>query len=505
MRKFKYIAICFLVSFIYSCDSKDPVKPTEPEDEIVFPRKEMRAAWLATVWNLDLPLVTDIATHKKAYTDLLDIYERQRLNAVMVQIRPKADAFYNSPYEPWSQWLTGKQGQDPGYDVLKFMLEETHKRGLEFHAWINPYDIAAVANDFKPHSSHIALQHPEWTMKYGAPGKERLIFRPSHPEVPKFLLKVIDDILAKYDVDGMHFDDYFYPYPVPTGVGGNYPLDDADDYKQYGSEYKSVEDFRRGCVNNLIEDIHDLIVQKYPKVLFSISPYAVWRNKKDDPNGSVTNSLSNYDDLYADVRLWCQKGWIDFVVPQLYQGTTIGTNNNYASFETLVQWWPQNSFDVPVMIGYPLYRFNVDNADDNPGGKFNNTEFDYEFQFARQNSKIQGGVFYNSTAMKLNRKNVLEVMDKYYPKSALIPFMGRKTEEDPQKPTLSLSGGKLLWNAQADGFRYAVYSIKNKTATLEAITTETSFDLSRSGSYCVSAVNKDNNEGKYSDIIMYTK
>lgn len=492
MKNLKYPLLVLAFLFIYSsCSKKDDELLDETDTKIKFQRKELRAAWMATVWGIDWPGTNyNAESQKQAYIDYLELFKTQKLNAVMVQVRPKADAFYASPYEPWSQWITGTLGQNPGYDVLQFMIDETHKRGMEFHAWINPYDITTDANNFDITKYPTLKDHPDWVMRYA----DRMIFRPSHPEVPTFLINVIDDIATKYDVDGIHFDDYFYPYPVAGAT-----LDDAADYAQYGSGYATIEDFRRGCVNDLIRRIHVLIETKHPTILFSVSPYAVWRNLSQDPiNGSATNSTSNYDDLYADIRLWCQEGWLDFVVPQLYQGT----NNNYAGFNILTQWWSKHSFDVPVMVGYPLYRFY--NAAE---GNLTAEELQNEFMYAYKESKIQGGVFYNSTAFKANRGGILEVLDKYYANPALIPFMGRKTLPDPDKvSSLSVNSNSLSWNTvNGTDIRYAVYRIRNNKAQIEAIVTDTSFELTRSGDYCVSAVNAENNEGAYSDIVTYKK
>lgn len=492
--------ICAIVLFAISCsDSSDNGEKKEPGgDNIKFPNKELRAAWLATVWNLDLPLIEgrNIEAHKQAYLDLLDIYKQHKMNAVFVQIRPKADAFYRSKYEPWSSWLTGTLGKDPGYDVLDFMLKETHKRGIEFHAWINPYAITTDNTTFKPTPGHVVTEHPEWVMKYG----KQLMFRPSHPDVPPYLVKVIDDILANYAVDGIHFDDYFYPYPIEGET-----LDDLGDFQKYGKDYKNIEDFRRGCVNTAVQKVHELISQKYPSVLFSISPYAVWRNKSKDPNGSQTSSLSCYDELYADARLWCEKSWIDFIIPQLYQGTNKGTGNNYAPFETLTAWWSKNTFNTPLMIGYPLYRFNSNDANDNPNGSFNNTEFEYELRYAMAESKIQGAVYYNSSAMKYDRGNIMKVMDKYYTAQAVIPYMGRSTEDKPNKPDILLKNQTIEWKAEKKGVRYVIYKIRNKEAQVLDITSDTVYSLNETADYCVTTLNKDNQESEVSNVVSFKK
>ena len=479
MRKLKYILISVIVLFA-ACSDDDsdggPDIPNPPvEDEIELAKKEMRAVWISTAWGLDWPDgVYDMATQKQKYINYLEKFKELNINTVIVQIRPMADAFYKSSLEPWSVSITGTPGKDPGYDVLQFMIEEAHKRDIEFHAWMNPYRIASRANEsasFVYAPDHIIRQHPEWTMVYA----NLLLYNPARPEVHEHLLKIVDEVITKYDVDGIHFDDYFYPEPVSGKV-----LDDAEDYKSYGVGYNTVEDFRRGNVNKVIKSIGELIVQKKPGVLFTISPAA--------------NKDHNYNNLYADVTLWCQEGWIDIVMPQLYMSTG-------STFTTYVAWWPQFSYKAVPMIGYGLYKFGDSSITD---PLFQTTrELENQFQQANRQSKIKGSAMYRAKSIMENKIGIANTLSNIYADQAVIPFIGRKTVADPAPVSnVSISGSKLTW-AVGNNLRTIIYKVENKKAKVIAITAEKSFTLTQKGDYCLTTINIDNLESSISDIITY--
>lgn len=486
MKKLKIDFILITLFILLLSCSDDNKGSSSEENKIQYPKKEMRAVWLATVGSMDWPSNKGVEEQKLEYIEYLETFKKYNINTVMVQIRPMADAFYDSPLEPWSEYITGKQGQNPGYDVLQFMIDEAHKRDIEFHAWLNPYRISNNVDTFNPSENHIYRKHKEWTMTYN----KLLIFRPALPEVRSFFKEVVRDVITKYDVDGIHFDDYFYPYPS-KGV----ELDDKADYEKYGTGYANIEDFRRGNVNKVIEDMHNLIKEVRPDILFSVSPYAVWRSKAEDPiNGSATSGLNNYDGLYADIRLWCEKGWIDFVVPQLYAST----ENTAANFIKLSEWWPKNSFDTPVLIGYGLYKFGVKNEGDifmKP------IELETQFFYGARQKKIEGSVLFNATAFKVNRIDILSTLAKIYDKPAVVPFMGRTTEAEPRPVTnLIANGDNLQWHATGNNLRYVVYKITDNKAEVIAITEDKNIKLSE-GDYCVSVINRDNKESLKSKII----
>lgn len=374
------------------------------------PEYEFRGVWIATVDNIDWPPrgVSNPAQQKAAFIELLDMHHRNGMNAVIVQIRPAADAFYASPYEPWSQWLTGTQGKPtfPYYDPLVFMIEEAHKRGMEFHAWLNPYRAnfnirtASIAPD------HITRKHPEWFLTYG----DKKYFDPANKLAQDFVVTVVRDIVKRYDVDAIHMDDYFYPYRIP---GKEFP--DAASYKRSGTNLPK-DQWRRSNVDSIIEKISAAIKMEKPYCKFGISPFSVWRNKSQDPEGSDTKAgVTNYDDLYADILLWLKNGWIDYVAPQLY----LEIGHDKIPFETMVEWWSKHSYGRHVYIGHGIYRvFEKSAAWKKPA------ELPNQIELVRQYPEIQGSVFYNSSSFKRNPNGWNDSLrSNYYKKAAKIPVM----------------------------------------------------------------------------------
>ena len=260
------------------------------------PKHEFRGAWLHIIGQGQY--AKQSTAENKAYLiKILDQLKASGCNAVIWQIRPQADAAYVSDIEPWSRWITGTAGKapDPLWDPLQFMIDECHKRGMELHAWINPYRVTSGSSD-KPAKGHVYYEHPEWFVKY-ADGK--IYFDPGLPESRNFIDKVVRDILTRYDVDAIHMDDYFYPYPKD-----DVPFPDQKSFEKYGAGFTNKGDWRRHNVDLLIEQLHNTIHELKPWVQFGISPFGIWRNKKNDPDGSDTNGLQCYDALYADCPSW---------------------------------------------------------------------------------------------------------------------------------------------------------------------------------------------------------
>ncbi len=357
-------------------------------------KPEMRGVWIATTKNIDYPSNKWLSPEKqrKEFIDMLDLFQKIGLNAVFVQIRPAADAFYPSPYEPWSEWLSGEQGKapEPFYDPLEFMILETHKRGMEFHAWINPFRAVANIETADISENHISKRKPEWFFTYGI----NTYFNPGIPEVREYVTKIVEDIVMRYDVDGIHFDDYFYPYPEKDNNKKIIPLPDFQTYKKYGHGF-SLDQWRRECMNSFIRNINVSVKRIKPYVKFGIGPSGVWRNKGHDPNGSETRGFEHYDYLYADVLKWLREGWIDYVAPQLYWN--IG--NKYADYSTLVAWWSKNSFGRHLYIGQGVYMAATDAADrawQNP------RELPNQMRINRANPLVLGSIFYKASAVKKN-------------------------------------------------------------------------------------------------------
>lgn len=370
---------------------------------------EFRGVWIATVDNIDWPLRGSTTYGQKIeFIRQLDMHQRNGMNAVIVQIRPAADAFYPSPYEPWSQWLTGVQGRPPSpyYDPLEFMIEEAHKRGMEFHAWLNPYRANFNVRSASIARNHITRIHPEWFLTYG--GKK--YFNPANEDAQHFVVTVVRDIVKRYDIDAIHMDDYFYPYRI---AGQEFP--DASSYKKSGTSL-SKDDWRRSNVDSIISKLSVAIKEEKPYVKFGISPFSVWRNKTDDPEGSDTKAAqTNYDDLYADILLWLEEGWIDYVAPQLY----LEIGHDKLPFEKLLHWWSQHSYGRHVYIGQGIYR-----AGERSAAWKDPNELPNQIKLIRAYPNVQGSIFYSSKSFNNNPNGWNDsLQDNYYKTPALVPPM----------------------------------------------------------------------------------
>jgi len=384
------------------------------------PKYEFRAAWVATVDNIDWPTKGNYNTQsqKQEFIKILDMHKRNGMNAVIVQIRPAADAFYPSPYEPWSEWLSGKQGQPPSpyYDPLAFMITETHKRGMEFHAWCNPYraEFRIGVSSIAP--NHITKLHPEWFMNYG----DTRYFDPGNKEVQQFVTNVIRDIVRRYDVDAIHFDDYFYPYRI---AGKEFP--DNASYAKYGNGM-SKEDWRRSNTDSIIVMLGKAIKEENKFCRFGISPFSVWRNIDKDSVGSQTKAgQTNYDDLYADILLWLKNGWIDYVVPQLY----FEFGHRAVPYEVMLDWWGRHSYGRQCYIGLGLYR-----ANSNPAWR-DKSLIPRQIAELRKNAAVQGMIFFSSKSFENNPNGWCDsLQNNYFKYPALIPPMNWIDTTKPHEP-----------------------------------------------------------------------
>lgn len=387
------------------------------------PKYEFRAAWIATVDNIDWPSRGNYNTEsqKAEYVRLLDTLQSKGMNVVIVQVRPATDAFYPSPYEPWSQWLTGKQGRPPYpyYDPLLFMIEETHKRGMEFHAWCNPYRAEFQIGKSSIAPTHITKVHPEWFLSYG--GKR--YFDPGNKDAQDFVVKVIKDIVNRYDVDALHFDDYFYPYRI---AGKEFP--DEKTFNAYGSGMDK-NSWRRSNVDSIIAKLGRAIKEEKTYCKFGISPFGVWRNKDQDSLGSNTTAgQTNYDDLYADILLWLKNGYIDYVVPQLYWEH----GHKAAPYEVLVDWWAKNAFGKQCYVGLGMYK-----AGTNTRWK-DKKIIPLQIEDSRRYKTIQGQVFFSATSLFGNINGWSDSLkENYYKYPALVPPMLWIDSVKPSPPIIA--------------------------------------------------------------------
>lgn len=348
-------------------------------------RRELRGMWIATVANTDWPPAPGLPPdeQRQHLLGLLDAAVDRRLNAVMFQVRPTADAFWPSPHEPWSQYLTGTQGQDPGWDPLGTAVHEAHRRGLELHAWFNPYRVSLTTDVTRLAPTHPARSHPEWIVPYGG----RLYYNPGLPEVRRFVQDAMLDAVRRYPVDAVHWDDYFYPYPV---LGQAFPDDDA--YARYGAGFPDRAAWRRANTDLLVSETAARIKEIRPNTRFGISPFGVWRNAATDPLGSATQAgVQTYDDLYADTRTWVKEEWIDYIVPQVYWNIGFPA----ADYAALVPWWSEvvSGTDVHLYIGEALYKAGVPGQ---PAAWQDPAELSRHLTFDRDHPQVRGNVYFSS-------------------------------------------------------------------------------------------------------------
>ncbi|MGQ1946986.1 glycoside hydrolase family 10 protein [Geofilum sp. OHC36d9] len=435
-----------LISYLLITAVMNGQSPTKPEEEF-------RGVWVATVTNIDWPSARGLPVKalKKEALVILDLQKELGINTVILQVRPSGDAMYPSQLEPWSRYLSGEQGQSPGphFDPLQFWLSEAHKRGMELHAWINPFRAALNLTDSLC-ATHPAVLNPDWVVPYGP----RLNYNPGLAEVQNFTLSVIKDLLIRYDIDGLHMDDYFYPYPIRGEVFN----DSAAYLKSLDfDDPMSIHDWRRDNINRFIAATAELIKEVNPRVKFGISPFGVWRNQKDDPRGSDTHAgVTCYDDLYADVLKWTREGWIDYVIPQVYWST----RDDIVNYNKLVQWWNNNANNRHVYIGHSIYKINNSQPNwDNP------LEIGEQINVSRRLPNIKGNAFYSHKHFMRDNNSLNENLKNIYFKTqAIPPAMPWKTPSGPPQAAgnLKYRRGILSWDAVAPEnsqlkYRYLVW------------------------------------------------
>jgi uncharacterized lipoprotein YddW (UPF0748 family) len=416
------------------------------------PKRQFRASWVASVVNIDWPSRTGLtaAQQQAELTGWLDDAVRQRHNAVVLQIRPTADAFWPSTVEPWSKYLTGVQGGDPGWDPLAFAVAEAHKRNLELHGWFNPYRLSMDTNLGGLVPTHPARQHPEWVVTYGG----KLYYNPGIPAARRLVEDAIMDAVSRYDLDAVHFDDYFYPYPVAGQT-----FDDAAAYAEHGGGL-SLPDWRRHNIDLLITELGQRIKQAKPQVKFGISPFAVWRNAGTDPAGSATTAgVQTYDDLYADTRGWVRKGWIDYIVPQVYWAQGFAP----ANYDVLVPWWADQVRGTPVHLYIGQATYKVGTSTQSPDWS-DPLELSDHLARNRTIPAVLGDIYFSAKDVRADRLGATSLLNAtWYTRPALVPAMPRLDSRPPAR-VRSLRAGRtaegvrLTWHpGSADSTSYAIY------------------------------------------------
>ena len=465
-------------------------------------KREMRGAWIQCVNGQFQGMGTQRMQQTLAYQ--LDELRKDGVNTIIFQVRPECDALYESSIEPWSRFLTGTQGQPPSpyWDPLGWMIEQCHARGMELHAWINPYR-ARTKNTTMLASNHIQVRKPQNCFDYDG----LTILNPGIPENRDYICEVARDIVTRYDVDGIHMDDYFYPYPA---AGQTIP--DDQQYQLYNNGIRDRGDWRRYNVNLFIEQFYKTVHKAKPWVKVGISPFGIYRNKRSSDIGSNTNGLQNYDDLYADVLLWVNNGWLDYCVPQLYW--EIG--HKAADYDTLIRWWNQYAGKRPLIIGEDVERTVKATDPANPS----QSQMNAKYRLHRQMPNVKGTVLWYAKAVVDNIGNYGSSLRSYYwSKPVLQPdmsFISKKTPKKVRKlkPVWTSDGYMLFWTAPKgdDWYRkpvgYVVYRFAkgqkqdlSDASKIVAVTTDTYCPLpyvegKAKYTYYVTALNRLHNESK---------
>lgn len=470
-----------------------------PTFAAVNPKREFRGAWLHVIGPVNYARMSA----KEAQSFIvrqIDALEKAGCNAIIFQVRPMADALYMSELEEWSQYLTGTYGKAPSpiWDPLQFTLDEAHRRGMEFHAWINPYRVS-VAPQSLP-ANHLSKREPWRFFKYDG----KLFFDPAYKENRDFICEVVEDIVSRYDVDAIHMDDYFYPYPGSTPFNA-----DSESYAKLGNGMNKG-DWRRHNVDLLIEQVYKTIHKTKSWVRLGISPFGIWRNKGNDSRGSETNGLQNYDALYADILLWDSKGWVDYVAPQLYWEL----DHKAASTRKLLKWWNDNIINSHLYIGQDVKR-TMDQRDVNAGRA---NELQTKIELSREYANISGNVWWHGYWVVDNYKGARDALStKFQNTLALAPAYGAKVDVPmPQNIEVKSRNGNdcLEWDAPKRGkkqaatdvVKYVVYEFfegekldVNNAEAIISITPYTSVQLTNDdhgATFVVTSVDRMNRESK---------
>jgi uncharacterized lipoprotein YddW (UPF0748 family) len=407
--------------------SEAPLVPPEPTTPVpgdeVRHRRELRGAWISSVFNGTWPSAVGL-TESAAKNELVAIFDALasvRMNAVFLQVRPESDALYRSDLEPWSRFLTGRQGEDPGWDPLAFAIEEGHRRGLEIHAWLNPYRAAASRTRQAP--NHVSKTIPTAVRTYG----EQLWMDPGAPAVREHILRVVRDILTRYDVDGIHLDDYFYPYPIAGAT-----FDDAATYAEYTQAGGTLakDSWRRSNVDTLVRELGTLVTAARPDVRFGISPFGIYR--PGIPEGIT--GLDAYAVLSADAPKWIAEGWVDYLAPQLYWPTT----QTAQAFGTLATWWGALAKDGrSIFIGHDATRgFAAE---------------EYDAQLDKAGEAARGSIFFSAKPIVSDASGLrTNVLARHWPKPAATPVLATASREPPlPAPPIEVAGNEVRVAAAA--------------------------------------------------------
>jgi uncharacterized lipoprotein YddW (UPF0748 family) len=425
--------ILLLASLLAACGDSG-TGPENPPVTVDTPppavQREMRGMWVATVANIDWPTSTALtATQQRAeLTDILNRAADTGLNTIILQVRPAADAVYASAIEPWASLLTGTQGTDPGYDPLAFAVQEAHARGMELHAWVNPFRAGNTADTLRLAPSHLFRTRRDLVRVYGT----HIWLDPGEPEVQDHTLRVILDIVRRYDIDAIHLDDYFYPYVQNDASGRPIPFPDDATYARYGGGL-ARDDWRRANVDRFVERLYREVHAVEPTLKVGISPFGIWR--PGHPPG--VQGLDAYASIYADSRKWLQEGWVDYLAPQLYWAISAPQQ----SYPALLDWWlQQNTRGRHVWPGLAAYRVNNGTA-----SAFSMQEIPDQIRLTRTRPGGTGHILYNTTwTLRRNEGRLAtNLKSELYREAAFVPASPWLDPTPPSAPTLAHASGAI--------------------------------------------------------------
>lgn len=511
-----------------------------PKDA-VQEKRQFRSAWVVTVTNLDFPSKPGLTQEefKAEYEKVLDDFDALNLNAVTFQVRPKADAFYKSDINPWSEWLTGVQGKDPGWDPLKWMIDETHKRNMEFHAWFNPYRVTVAYAPTKTVEEMLstlsqdnwARLHPQYVLKFDG----KLLLNPGEPEVQNYIKDSIMEVVKNYDIDAVHFDDYFYPYKV-TRNGVTYVFGNANEdlatFQKYGTGFSDIRAWRRNNIDSLIQTVSTAIKAEKPYVKFGISPFGIWGHIGNHPAGSVEGegshtpitSSSSYDDIYADTRKWAKNGWIDYITPQIYWSFA----QKAAPYGELADWWADvvKGTNCQLYIGHANYK-HVSNGSWDTDWQ-NPQEIPNQLKFNSMYPDIKGSSFFSLTSLRTNKYGETTIIkNEYFNNKALVPTMPWLDNKAPEPIKIANikddeKGLSIKWHDKLhnDSAYYVIYrfdgdksgdienpanilaEVRREPGEIQFQYTDLTADPSKKYTYAVTAVDRLHNESA-PDVLTY--
>lgn len=467
-------------------------------------KREFRGAWIQCVNGQYLGKSTQQI--QSMLTKQLDELQKDGVNAIIFQVRAECDALYQSDLEPWSKFLTGVQGKAPSpyWDPLEWMVEQCHQRGMEIHAWINPYRAKHGSTSFSQVSSQsVVKKHPNLCFNYD----NLVLLNPALQEAADYTCQVAADIVSRYDIDGFHIDDYFYPYPV---AGKQIP--DQQMYAANPRGFRNIGDWRRDNVSRFVKQLGETIHRVKPWVKFGVSPFGIYRNRKNSPIGSHTFGLQNYDDLYADVLLWVNNGFIDYCVPQIYW--EIG--NKAADYKTLIQWWNKYAGNRPLYIGEDIERTAKFADPTNPKSH----QLPAKHRLHQQMNNVQGTVLWYAKTAADNVGNIGHTLRDYYWKypslPPLMPFLDDKAPKGVKslKMEWTEKGPLLTWKAPKAkkkwgdvANRFAIYRFEkgapvnlNDVTALQTVVYDTTYPIpyvkDQKYTYVVTALDRVGNESK---------